>query len=291
MARRRQGDMPSYLRLPERVKSTAIYLAAEHFAASSFLGNPEILLHQGDTDSQWSEMYKEMMEDTYIPAVERGELWNQREKLKSYIGISVTEIKSQARRLKPDIPIEAQLVELPPSRGRGRPPLDPEVKTERARLAEIERLTDPTRRGRGRPRLTDEEKADRAMGIIKDPNAPVRPRGRPLGSKNVKTSQGQRMVRVVPPIESVETGAEREAAKEFFEIYGMTEQDYRELHGIGQSKEHGQAVPEKPVREYQKVRPYEEFEILDFTTAAVPILIEEDQEQSVEDLSDPRLYQ
>ena len=88
MAHRRQGDMPSYLRLPERVKSTAIYLAAEHFAASSFLGNAEILLHQGDTDSQWSEMYKEMMEDTYIPAVERAELWQQREKLKSYIGIS-----------------------------------------------------------------------------------------------------------------------------------------------------------------------------------------------------------
>ena len=285
MAHRRQGDMPSYLRLPERVKSTAIYLAAEHFAASSFLGNAEILLHQGDTDSQWSEMYKEMMEDTYIPAVERAELWQQREKLKSYIGISVTEIKNIARRSQPDIPVEAQLVELPPSRGRGRPPLDPEVKAERARLAAIERLTSPTR-GRGRPPLTDEERADRAMGITKDPNAPARPRGRPPGSRNVKTSKGVRMVRVIPPIESVETGAQREAAKEFFEEYGMTEEDYRALHEIGQPREHGQSIPEKPVREYQKVRPYEEFDILDLT-AAVPNVFDDEEE----DDEDSRLYQ
>tara|TARA_B100000749_G_scaffold32689_1_gene22713 strand:+ start:2608 stop:3660 length:1053 start_codon:yes stop_codon:yes gene_type:complete len=210
MSPKREGDMPSFMRMSSQVKQVAIELAAEHLAASSFLGSPEILLNQGDTDSQWSTMWQEMMDDTYIPEVDRSYLHNQRENLKKWIAISTTEIRSKASKKYPDISLEAQVVELPQGRGRGRPSLEPE-EVERRRL---EREASPTfGRGRGRPAMTEEEKADAAAQRLIDPS---RPRlGRPSGTikklpppdPNVKIINAQRMRKAVDPIERVELEA------------------------------------------------------------------------------------
>ena len=280
MSPKRQGDVPSFLKMGQRLKDTAIALAAEHYAASSFLGNAEILLNEGDVESQWREMYNELEGDPYIPQIDRSYLYNQRDNLKTWLRISATEIIAKAKRQYPDqhFPeqLDEQIVELATSRGRGRPSLDPE-EVERRRL---EKEANPGR-GKGRPalNLTDEQKAERAAMRALNPDAPRM--GRPPGAAKTKATAPSRprLRRVVPPVEDVEAQAARdvgqdsrtlltlEALKRMVENGTMTEERYQErlseilgatsleshmLGVVSRTKE--TVVPEKSDREFIRKR-------------------------------------